>query len=277
MIEERTKGTETPLIRGAILAALAVAAGYGVAEWLKRERQPRLVEFVAHRGGAATAPENTMAAFRAAAETGVLAWEFDVQCSRDGELVVIHDETLERTTDGTGAVRDHSYVELSKLDAGGWFGERWRGERIPTLRDVLGLAQDVDAHVLIELKSPHLYPGIEQRVVDLLAEMRYGYNAMILSFDAAALGRVHEINPALEIDLNYVGHVFGPLPAVPGLAAIGPEWRVLAANPSRVREAHEARQRVYPWTVNTRRALDFLTNLGVDGVISDRLDLAPGR
>ena len=65
-------------------------------------------------------------------------------------------------------------------------------------------------------------------------------------------------------------------PPVPGLGAIGPEWRVLAANPARVREAHEARRRVYPWTVNTRPALDFLTNLGVDGVISDRLDLFDG-
>jgi glycerophosphoryl diester phosphodiesterase len=276
MVEETTSRTDTPLVRRAILAALAVAAGYGVAEWLLREREPRLVEFIAHRGGAATAPENTLGAFRAAIDAGVLAWEFDVQCSRDGELMVIHDETLERTTDGAGMVKDHSYAELKKLDAGSWFGDRWRGERVPTLREVLGLAQEVDAHLFIELKSPHLYPGIERRVVDLLAEMRYGYNSVILSFDAGALARVHQLNPALEIDLNYVGHVFGNLPPVPGLGAIGPEWRVLAANPARVREAHQARQRVYPWTVNTRRTLDFLTNLGVDGVISDRLDLSPG-
>ena len=262
-----------PLITRGAAALLALPAAYIAGQWLLRERQPGPVERVAHRGGAATAPENTLAAFRAAAAAGVLSWELDVQQSRDAELVVFHDDTLDRTSTGSGPVGAHSYIELARLDAGRWFDPHWRGERIPTLREVIALAQEVGARLLIELKSPARYPGIEERVVDLLARTGFGAQCMILSFDAAALARVHALDPALVLDLNYVGRVFGPLPAVPGLRAIGPEWHLLAANPSRVRAAHAAGQQVYTWTANTPQAFALLRALGVDGIISDRLDL----
>jgi glycerophosphoryl diester phosphodiesterase len=262
-----------PTIVRRTAALLALPAAYVAAQWLLRERQPGPVELVAHRGGAATAPENTLAAFRAAAAAGVLSWELDVQQSRDAELVVFHDDTLDRTSTGSGPIGDYSYVELARLDAGGWFGERWRGERIPTLREVIALAQEVDARLLIELKSPERYPGIEERVVDLLARTGFGARCMILSFDPAALARVHALDPALGLDLNYVGRVFGPLPPVPGLRAIGPEWHLLAANPARVRAAHAAGHQVYTWTANSPQAFRLLRALGVDGIISDRLDL----
>lgn len=252
---------------------LALPAAYVAAQWLMREREHGPLEIVAHRGGAATAPENTMGAFRAAAAAGVLSWELDVQRSRDGELVVIHDDDLDRTTSGHGPVGSYSYVELSHLDAGSWFGPEWRGQRIPTLREVIALAQEVGGRILIELKSPHLYPGIEVQVVELLGRTGFGPDCMILSFDPASLGRVHAIDPNLVIDLNYVGRVLRPPPDIPGLGAIGPEWRLLLSNPARVRQAHNAGQLVYPWTVNSPRALRYLQYIGVDGIITDRLDL----
>jgi glycerophosphoryl diester phosphodiesterase len=262
-----------PTIVRRAAAALALPAAYVAAQWLLRERHPGPVEYVAHRGGAATAPENTLAAFQAAAAAGVLSWELDVQCSRDGELMVFHDDTLDRTSTGSGPLGGYSYVELARLDAGRWFGPAWRGERIPTLREVIDLAQDTNARLLIELKSPARYPGIEQRVVDLLTRTGFEAQCMILSFDATALARVHALNPALVIDLNYVGHLFRPLPVVPGLRAIGPEWRLLVGNPARVRLAHGAGHQVYAWTANSHRAFALLRALGVDGIISDRLDL----
>ena len=262
-----------PTIARGAAALLALPAAYVATQWLLREQHPGPVEMVAHRGGAATAPENTLAAFRAAAAAGVLSWELDVQQSRDAELVVFHDDTLDRTSTGSGPIGAHSYVELARLDAGRWFGDRWRGERIPTLREVIDLAQEVGARLLIELKSPARHQGIEERVVNLLARTGFGGQCMILSFDAAALARVHALDPALVLDLNYGNRMFGPLPEVPGLRAIGPEWRLLAANPSRVRAAHAAGQRVYPWTPNTPHAFRLLRALGVDGIISDRLDL----
>jgi glycerophosphoryl diester phosphodiesterase len=262
-----------PFITRGAAALLALPAAYVAAQWRLRERQPGPVELVAHRGGAATAPENTRAAFRAAAAAGVLSWELDVQQSRDAEPVVFHDDHLDRTSTGSGLIGDYSYVELARLDAGRWFGPEWRGERIPTLREVIALAQHVGARLLIELKSPARYPGVEERVVDLLARTGFGGQCMILSFDPAALARVHALDPALPLDLNYGERLFGPLPPVPGLRAIGPEWRLLAANPARVRAAHTAGQQVYTWTPNTPQAFRLLRALGVDGIISDRLDL----
>src|SRR5689334_16427508 len=260
-------------IVGRAAALLALPAGYAAAQWLLREPPRETVELVAHRGGAATAPENTLAAFQAAAAAGVLSWELDVQRSRDGELMVFHDDTLDRTTTGSGLLGDYSYIELARLDAGSWFGAQWRRERIPTLREVIALAQDVGARLLIELKSPARYPGIEAQVVDLLARTGFAPHCMILSFDAAALARVHALAPTLPLDLNYVGRVFGPPPAVPDLRAVGPEWHLLAANPARVRAAHAAGHQVYTWTVNSPAALRLLREIGVDGIISDRLDL----
>lgn len=265
-----------PRLARAGALTLALPAAYVAAQWLLRERQHGPVEIVAHRGGAATAPENTMGAFRAAAAAGVLSWELDVQRSRDGELVIIHDDTLDRTTGGHGPIGQHSYVELAQLDAGSWFDPRWRKERIPTLRGVIAFAQEVGARLLIELKSPHNYPGIEAQVVDLLARTNFGPHCMILSFDPVSLGRVHALDPSLVIDLNYVGRVLRPPPQIPGLGAVGPEWHLLLSNPARVRQAHAAGQLVYAWTVNSPRALQYLQTIGVDGVITDRLDLGAG-
>src|SRR6188474_1210870 len=119
---------------------------------------------IAHRGGSLEAPENTMAAFRHAIEVGMRLVELDVQLSSDGEMVVIHDETLDRTTDGTGAVHDYTLEELRQFDAGTKFGPQFVGERIPTLREVLELCLDKGAGVVIELKAPDINESVEEKV-----------------------------------------------------------------------------------------------------------------
>src|SRR6056297_841327 len=91
----------------------------------------------AHRGASAVAPENTLAAFTAALQAGADGIELDVHLTRDGVPVVMHDETVDRTTNGSGRIRDLSHAEIDDLDAGSWFGPRWRGEKIPTLEKVL--------------------------------------------------------------------------------------------------------------------------------------------
>ena len=114
-------------------------------------RFPVLV--VAHRGFSGAAPENTLAAFRKAIEAGSDMIELDIQLSKDGKIVVIHDETLERTTDGQGRVADRTFPEIRKLDAGSWFGSQFSGEKIPTLQEVLELAKG-KVLVNIEIKNP---------------------------------------------------------------------------------------------------------------------------
>src|SRR5438067_2355598 len=127
---------------------------------------------IAHRGGSLEAPENTLAAFRHAIELGMRYVELDVQMSRDGELVVIHDETVDRTTGGHGPVARLTFEELHRLDAGSHFGPEYAGERIPILREVLELCADAGVGVVVEIKSPSLYPGMVEKVVALIGEMR---------------------------------------------------------------------------------------------------------
>lgn len=120
----------------------------------------------AHRGASAVCPENTMAAFRKGLELGATGIETDVQMTKDGGIVLIHDETLNRTTSGTGYVKDHSLAELLEVDAGSWFGPEFKDERLPLLEDLLDLLQGRDTILNIELKNgTFLYPGMEEKVI----------------------------------------------------------------------------------------------------------------
>ncbi len=252
-----------------IAAGLAIAAGL-----VGRARRP--VRRVAHRGGAADAPENTLAAFRGAATVGLGTWELDVQLTRDGALVVFHDETLDRTTDGAGPLAGHSLAALQALDAGAWFGAQWAGERIPTLDAVIALARSRPggaAWLLVEIKSPHLYPGIERRLLAVLAAERYADRVLIMSFDGDSLARVRALDPALPL-CHLTGEAV-PFPRRPAADAevLGPPWPILALNPLIIWAAHRAGRQVYTWTVNHRLAAVWLRVCGIDGIISDRLDL----
>jgi glycerophosphoryl diester phosphodiesterase len=114
--------------------------------------EQRLAPLIAHRGAAARAPENTLAAIRQAAAEGARWVEVDVKLSRDGHCILMHDELLKRTTDGRGEVAHHDLDELQELDAGSWFAERFAGERIPTLHAALELCLSLDLEINLEIK-----------------------------------------------------------------------------------------------------------------------------
>lgn len=127
----------------------------------------------AHRGASAVCPENTMAAFRKGLELGATGIETDVQMTKDGGLVLIHDETLNRTTSGTGYVKDHTLAELLEVDAGSWFGPEFKDERLPLLEDLLDLLQGRDTILNIELKNgTFLYPGMEEKVIAAVRDFK---------------------------------------------------------------------------------------------------------
>lgn len=149
---------------------------------------------IAHRGGAALAPENTLAAFKAAMDAGADAVELDVHLSRDGRLIVMHDETVDRTTDGSGAIADLTGAELKRLDAGSWFGAGYAGERVPYLEEVLALA----AHPVIELKyGSERYPGIEETVVHALRTTGRMRDAIVISGNPSPLAALKRFAPEL--------------------------------------------------------------------------------
>ena len=157
---------------------------------------------MAHRGFSGKAPENTLAAFRKAIEIGSDFIELDVRFSKDGHLVVFHDDTLERTTNGKGKVADFSLQELKGLDAGSWFGPSFSGEKIPTLREVLAQAKG-RILVNIELKKgdqgPYTMMDLSDRALEEVQRAGMEKEVLFSSFDLAALKRIRQKNQGIPV------------------------------------------------------------------------------
>ena len=243
----------------------------------------RVLNF-AHRGASHDAPQNTLAAFRLAVEMGADGVELDVQASKDGEAVVIHDFTVDATTDGQGRVADKTLAELKELDAGSWFDvpsinsgrRRFSGQRIPTLQEVI----DEVGHQLllnIELKTTVFgSTGLIAEVVRLIEDHNLTHRAIVSSFNPFALRRVKRLNPRINTGLLY----FFDLPAHPIRAlflfladpdALHPEKRLVTQK--YMRWARKKSYRVNAWTVDEPTEMKRLIALGVDGVITNRPDV----
>lgn len=220
---------------------------------------------IAHRGDSAHQPESTLAAFRSAIDAGADWLEMDVQMSDDGHLVVIHDTTVDRTTNGSGRVADLTLAQLQALDAG-------NGEQIPTFADVLALASAANIPVMPEAKSPELYPGLEVQMVEALNAASYTDQAVIQSFDSASLARFHQIAPDLPLCALYgLGHfnLTGPQPG--DATAVCPMAEMVLLYPWMLRQAHDEGRKVYVWfgALEHPWAIRLLVEFGADGVIAD--------
>ncbi len=231
---------------------------------------------IAHRGASRVAPPNTLAAFLKAVELGADGVELDVHLSADGVPVVIHDDTVDATTDGSGWVADMSVAQLKQLDAGSWFDSVFAGERIPTLEEVL---QTVGARLLvnIELKSnPSGRRGLERAVVALVERYGLAGRVWLSSFSPAALRRVRRLAPHIRLGLLYGPGVPRPLQR-PWLRLMG---RYAAYHPEHglvdaafVAWAHARGSQVHAWTANDPAEMRRLAGLGVDGIITDLPDV----
>jgi glycerophosphoryl diester phosphodiesterase len=228
---------------------------------------------IAHRGASALAPENTIAAFERAVELGADAIEFDIHLSRDGELVVIHDDTLDRTTDGSGPVRERRLGELMRLDAGRWFGEGFAGQRIPRLDEVLDrFAGKVPLALEIKAGST-FFPGIEEKVVSALRERAAIDHAAVASFDHYALRRLKEIEPTIRTAALLVGRPVS-LSALAGPAkADGLALEASFVTTTEVEACRAAGLKLVVWVVNEPAQMRHFISLGVDGIITDYPDL----
>jgi glycerophosphoryl diester phosphodiesterase len=227
---------------------------------------------IAHRGGSLEAPENTLAAFRHAIELGMRFVELDVQMSRGGELVVIHDETLERTTNGSGNVRDYTLEELRQFDAGVKFGQEFAGERIPTLREVLELCLDAGVGVVVELKAPHLNPGMEEKVAALLGEMwlRGAEHIWCISFYHDAIRKMRTLDAVVPLGYLYLPEVKSFVQPDDTVQAYCPYYETALNNPDQVRKAHDLGKLVFVYTVNEAEEMRRVADAGIDGMVSDR-------
>lgn len=163
---------------------------------------------IAHRGAALKAPENTMASFRKAFSEGAEVVELDVHRTSDGHLVVMHDPKVDRTTDGKGEIRSMTLEKIRSLDAGSWFGPDFKGEKVPTLEEVLDWAKG-KVKVDIEVKDRALYPGISKDLVDLIRRKDATGDVMITSFDKSAIEDFQQLAPEIK-----TGYLFTPTPMV---------------------------------------------------------------
>jgi len=220
---------------------------------------------IGHRGAAGYEPENTLRSFQRAVQLGADMVELDVHLCISGELVVIHDDTVDRTTDGSGSVGGMTLSELRALDAG-------KGEKIPTLDEVFAALQGRVA-VDVELKGLGTAEPVYELVDGLVRRRRWALSkVLVTSFDWGMLEEMRSLSDRIRI---------GPLVYKEPFRALrfAPEVRAYSVNPFHestdaglVREAHRLGLAVYPWTVNEAAGIERVKGLGVDGVISDYPD-----
>ncbi len=161
---------------------------------------------IAHRGFSSKAPENTIAALQKAFESGVSHIEIDVQLSRDGEVILLHDSTLNRTTNGYGEVADKTFSELRQLDAGAWFSSKFKGEKIPSLQEVLNWLPQKDLTLIIEVKSTKKTRGIESKIASLIKESGKADQVWLKSFDKSVLHKFQKLVPEIPKVFVFVAH-----------------------------------------------------------------------
>ena len=226
---------------------------------------------IAHRGASGYAPENTIAAFRKAVAMGVTFIETDLHLSRDARFVAIHDGTLDRTTNGKGAVHEFTLADLRKLDAGSWFGSEFAGERIPTLEEILQFAKKHDVVFYLELKPGGSWGG-EHALIGALRESGEIARTVVISFDASILAAVRKIEPTLMTGLLYDGQAADPLTKALEVGARQLAVRGDLVSPSMIKEARRHDLQVVCWTVNHPAHLRLLMEAGVDGIMSDYPD-----
>jgi glycerophosphoryl diester phosphodiesterase len=242
----------------------------------------RQFDVVAHRGAAGYAPENTIAAFDKGVEMKADYIEIDVQRSKDGELVVIHDTTVDRTTDGTGRVGDLTFDELRSLDAGSFKGEQFAGEKIPTLEEVLDRYHG-KVGVLIEMKAPELYPGIEEAVAQELKERNLDKpqnNKIILqSFNFESMKKMDTLLPEVPIGVLTYSNLHVTDAALQEFAKyadyFNPSYGLVTKE--LVDKVHDLGMEIQSWTVRSPEAAQFLIDMEVDGIITDYPDYVDPR
>jgi glycerophosphoryl diester phosphodiesterase len=216
-----------------------------------------------HRGNPAEHPENTMRSFRSAIALGCDLIECDVHLSSDGRLVVIHDHTLDRTTNGTGLVHDCTAAELRKLDAGD-------GEKIPLLQEVIELAIG-KVGLVIELKNlPPLYPGLEEKLINMLRQLGAIQECAIVSFNHAAIHELRKVEPSMQLGILEGARPLHPAKMLreTGADVYSPHWG--ASDPQVVKEVHAAGGAVAVWPVDDQAAVAWCKYTKPDSVFTNR-------
>ena len=230
-------------------------------------------QVTAHRGASKAAPENTLPAFEAAIESGADYIELDVQLTKDGELVVMHDDDIKRTTDGEGTLSLMTYEETQKYSAGSWFSDdgTFDDVKIPKLSEVLELVGH-DILLNIEIKSHGNVAATAEKVAELIEEYDIGDSCYVTSFSYKALKKIKEIDPEIKTALiaNIApSTVYSQMKYIDAIS-----MNYLFVNQSVVNYAHHSGKKVFVWTVDRSGEMKKMMALGVDNIITNRPEKA---
>lgn len=231
---------------------------------------------IAHRGGGVLAPENTLAGLELARNLGFQGVEFDVKLSEDGTPILMHDDTLDRTTDGHGPVSDHAYQEIAELDAGGWFGNEFIGEPVPAFAAAAALCQQAGLWANVEIKP---CPGRERETGEVVARMAKllwsgaDLPPLLSSFSAIALEAAAVEAPELPRALLVVDVPVNWHAQMQRLQCVSLHASHRHLNAALVKAVHDAGYGVLTYTVNDSELALELLEWGVDALVTDQLDV----
>lgn len=230
---------------------------------------------ISHRGASGYAPENTLASMKMALEMGCEAMEFDVQLTKDNQMIVCHDFTVDRTTNGTGEVKDLTLAEIKSLDAGSWFSKEFAGERIPTLDEVLDLVpNDLLLHIEIK-KTATDKRNIEKMLYDYLVRYNRLSTSLISSFNHSSVLEIKKLDNQLNIAIALEADLIEPLKYIEGnnlpIYSFHPCYDYVTAD--MIKQLHDHNIKVNCWTVNSKEVALSLKEMGVDSVFSNYPDL----
>ena len=237
-------------------------------------------QIIAHRGYRKIAPENTLPAFEQAIKYKADSLELDLHVSKDGKLIVIHDEKVDRTTNGEGFIKDMTVKKIKKLDAGSWFDKKFKNTRIPTFEEFLDfvIKQKFDGELLVELKTNKVdYPGIEKQALDILKkyQKKATYSHYILqSFNDKTLQNLKKIDSSLDLALlvYYPTETERRWLAKNQFNHFHPNYRRILSFPWR--RWSLGRQSYRVWLVNDSNIMKQLLRKNILGIITDDVDLA---
>ena len=224
---------------------------------------------IAHRGASGIAPENTMASFKKSIKQRADGIELDVHLSKDNIPVVIHDETLNRTTNGSGYVKDCFFEELTKFDAGSHFDESFANQKIPSLKEVLELSSELKI-INIELKNNKIYyQGLEEKVLDLIREFGIEDKVIISSFNHYSIKKLSELKTGLELAILYKSWIYEPWVYANRLKINNIHPHHLAINEEIISKCNERNIRVNAYGTNKREEIENLVKSRADMIICD--------
>lgn len=231
------------------------------------------MKIFAHRGYSAKYPENTLSAFQAVANIPIYGVEFDVHLTKDGEMVIIHDERIDRTSNGTGFVKDMTLQTLRQYDFGSWFDKTFEGEKIPTLSEVLEIFENTNHVLNIEIKSDIFpYEGLLEKVLELVKKKGFEKRVIISSFDHEVIERLTKVHPNIDNAALFLRNILNMVDYQNKLHANALHVFLPGVFRKPVLDAIKIGRKVRAFTVNDIEHANMLKGINIDGIFTDEVE-----